>query len=131
MSFGSEILTGLLNETLLEKQNLFLPKIIDNELKLFKIKDLQRDLTKHRFGFLEPKDTLEQVPIQVIETILVPALSFDHTFNRIGYGKGYYDRLLIKALHTKSIGLIYREQLSNIPLPTDLWDQSVKLLYIF
>ena len=54
--------------------------------------DLQFELD--RFGIPEPIGG-EQIDLAEIDMILVPLLVFDRTGNRIGYGGGYYDRLLV------------------------------------
>jgi 5-formyltetrahydrofolate cyclo-ligase len=49
------------------------------------------DLTEGEFGILEP--TGEAEPLNV-DVILVPALAVDAAGNRLGKGKGFYDRAL-------------------------------------
>ncbi|MEX2534412.1 MAG: 5-formyltetrahydrofolate cyclo-ligase [Trueperaceae bacterium] len=53
-------------------------------------------LERHRFGFLQPSSLTPPVTSGVIELVLVPGLAFDMRGNRLGFGKGYYDRLLGK-----------------------------------
>ena len=48
------------------------------------------------FGTTEP-DSHIVVPPQQIDMILVPLLAFDVSGNRIGYGKGYYDRFMARC----------------------------------
>lgn len=53
-------------------------------------------LEQHRYGYQQPmKDSL-QVPTESIDMVLVPGLVFDKQGGRLGYGGGYYDRLLAK-----------------------------------
>ena len=66
------------------------------------------------------------------DIVLVPLVAFDNKLNRIGYGKGYYDRKLarLKKYNKKiiSIGLAYSfQKYKNIP--TNKYD--FKLDYIF
>jgi 5-formyltetrahydrofolate cyclo-ligase len=51
-------------------------------------------LERHRFGFLQPAMTAAAAPAAEIEIVLVPGLAFDAGGNRLGFGMGYYDRLL-------------------------------------
>jgi len=55
--------------------------------------------------------------------IVVPGLCFDKSGNRLGFGKGYYDRFLAKHNFT-TIGLCYDEQLVEC-VPTDKYDRKV------
>jgi 5-formyltetrahydrofolate cyclo-ligase len=60
------------------------------------------------------------------DVILVPMLGFDEALNRIGYGGGYYDRLLDTQPQAKKIGICYESgKTDNIPvedhdMPVDL-----------
>ena len=48
----------------------------------------------HRFGYMQPVETAETVPLNSISVALVPALAVDKRGNRLGHGAGYYDELL-------------------------------------
>jgi 5-formyltetrahydrofolate cyclo-ligase len=60
----------------------------------------------------------------------VPALGFDKDLYRLGYGKGYYDQFLARARDIPSIGVGFKEQLCQEPLPRDPWDIPVKELLL-
>ena len=81
------------------------------------------------FGILEPKKYHKEV---IPDLIIVPLVAFDKKLNRIGYGKGYYDRILnkIKKIKKKTIfiGIAYSFQKCSI-IPTNKYD--FKLDYIF
>lgn len=57
------------------------------------------------WGIMEPSGELT-VPVTEIELVLVPGLAADPAGNRIGYGKGYYDRFLDSAGHALKAMLI-------------------------
>lgn len=52
------------------------------------------ELVKNRWGIPEPKMPVEYVQPMMLDMVLVPLLGFDLQGNRIGYGKGYYDKFL-------------------------------------
>ena len=54
-------------------------------------------LTINKYGIPEPVKSKIIIP----NIILVPLLAYDKNKNRIGYGKGYYDRYLRKFLKTQ------------------------------
>ena len=66
---------------------------IDNRLSVYKITD-KHDLQINSFDIPEPKSTIKQIHIKEIDIIVVPLLAFDLNGNRVGYGKGVYDRFL-------------------------------------
>ena len=55
--------------------------------------------------------------------VIVPALAFDRRGFRIGYGGGYYDRLLERA-SCPTVGLTFHELIQQ-ELPREPWDRSV------
>jgi len=83
----------------------------------------------NKFGMLEPKSSKNNI---IPDIVLVPLLAFDNKLNRIGYGKGYYDRALKKINKIKKkaifIGIAFSFQ-KSIKVPTNKHD--VKLDYIF
>jgi len=85
-------------------------------------------LKVNKFGMLEP---VLQSKIIVPNLMLVPLLAFDNNNNRLGYGKGFYDRFLNKFLKIKknitTIGVAFSFQKYN-KLPVSNLD--IKLDYI-
>ena len=85
-------------------------------------------LEVNEFGMLEPSFQGKTV---VPNFILVPLLAFDDKNNRLGYGKGFYDRFLDKFLKIKkkiiTIGVAFSFQKYN-KLPVSNLD--IKLDYI-
>ncbi len=74
----------------LAKKHVVVPVIVDNELKMVKF---QGPLDQNKFGVLEPTQ-IEVVNKDEIDLIICPMVAFNH-LNRLGYGKGYYDRYLM------------------------------------
>lgn len=79
---------------------------------------------KNERNIPEPVDGLE-VPTAKIEVVFIPLLAFDAHGNRVGYGKGFYDKFLSKCLPgTVKIGLSYFEAEASID---DAFEGDVKL----
>jgi len=74
-------------------------------------------LKKGLYGIGEPTDK-EYVSLDTIDLVIVPAVAFDKKGNRLGRGKGYYDRFLKELPQGKiSIGLAFDFQiLPRIPV---------------
>jgi 5-formyltetrahydrofolate cyclo-ligase len=70
------------------------------------------------FGILEPQG--EPVSPTVLDVIVVPGVAFDAACNRMGRGKGFYDRLLANA-SVPTIGVCYAEQY-YLNIPTEVHD---------
>jgi 5-formyltetrahydrofolate cyclo-ligase len=60
------------------------------------------------FGTSNPRD-LQPAALGDWDVVIVPLLAFDRRGHRLGYGKGYYDRLLA-ASHAASIGVGFAAQ---------------------
>ena len=91
------------------------------------LRDFALDLTAGRFGILEPKtEAVRPVACDGIDVALVPGLAFDETGNRLGHGKGYFDRLLREVRGAK-IALAYDFQLLN-EVPTEAHDVPVDFI---
>lgn len=79
-------------------------------------------LEKNTWGILEPKQGIP-APIDQIDIVLVPLLAFDKSGNRVGYGRGFYDKFLATCSPTcEKVGLSLFPALQAIEgmNPTDL-----------
>jgi 5-formyltetrahydrofolate cyclo-ligase len=66
-------------------------------------------IKKNTYDIPEPIDGLE-VPVSKIDVVFVPLLAFDEKGNRVGYGKGFYDKFLAACKpETLKIGLSFFE----------------------
>lgn len=57
-------------------------------------------LERHRYGFAQPMSTAAPVDPALLDIALVPGLAFDASGTRLGYGRGYFDRLLAEIPST-------------------------------
>ena len=102
-----EVDTGLMLSRWSKKKQLYLP-IVNGDNLIVSPYD-PRFLKQGAFGIWEPGDTRETDPGS-IDWIIVPGVAFDKKMNRLGRGKGYYDKLLVQTSATK-IGICYGLQL--------------------
>ena len=64
-------------------------------------------IKKNKYNIPEPVDGIE-IPSSQLEVVFIPLLAFDKTGQRIGYGKGFYDRFLANCKpETLKIGLSF------------------------
>jgi 5-formyltetrahydrofolate cyclo-ligase len=116
LSLPQEIDTSALNTLLVEQKKLLLPKINGNCLEVYQVNDLSKDLKVNSWHLKEPDPFMcRRVELKLIDCVLVPGLGFDAQQHRIGYGKGYYDRLLGQIAQNsrvpmQTIGLGFKEQ---------------------
>jgi 5-formyltetrahydrofolate cyclo-ligase len=68
-------------------------------------------LAAHPLGMREPRADAPTLAEAEIDVILVPALGVDERGQRLGYGKGYYDRFLPRLPNATAIVLVYDFQL--------------------
>jgi len=120
---GEPDLLPLLKKALKEKRVL-LPKVEGEEIKLYRVGRLE-ELKRGAFGIPEPEGG-EEVPPEEVELFLVPGLLFDGEGYRLGFGRGYYDRLLGRSGGLK-VGVAYEFQVVD-RLPRERWDAPVDLL---
>ena len=112
-----------------KKFKIVLPVINSINTMSFKSWIFKEPLNVNKFGMLEPKNSTENI---IPDLIMVPLVAFDNELNRIGYGKGYYDRSLKKISKIKknaiSLGIGYSfQKCRKIPINK----HDFKLNYIF
>ena len=97
-SFGSEVRTdALLEEALASEARLILPRVARgrDELALHEVADLEADLAPGAWGIPEPiAERCPERALSEVDFILVPGVAFDRRGGRLGYGGGFYDRIL-------------------------------------
>lgn len=128
MAKGKEVsLSKTIGKSFLEGIKVFLPKTWLKERKLtFHRVYSFSDLVPGPFGLLEPNPKNEEADLSSLEVILVPGVVFDVKGYRIGYGGGFYDRVL-KETRALKVGVCYSFQLVE-SLPVEPHDVPVDLI---
>lgn len=114
-SFRSEVETGaMIRRALQSGRRVILPKVAGKELALFEVKDFDADVEAGVWGIPEPKP-LVPAKLDEVELMIMPGAAFDERGNRLGYGAGFYDKLLPSFKGT-TVALAFEEQLlPNVP----------------
>ncbi|WP_392563662.1 5-formyltetrahydrofolate cyclo-ligase [Orbus wheelerorum] len=127
LSFDGELNTKPIIEYFWQqKKSIFIPIIhpFNNDHMFFLRYDEQTELTRNRFGILQPKlDVRNIIPYKKLDIIFTPLVAFDERNYRIGMGRGYYDRLLAGYQQTDiyPIGLAFTCQKISY-IPNQPWD---------
>jgi 5-formyltetrahydrofolate cyclo-ligase len=101
MSFGAEFDTSTwVRQALQDGKQVLLPKVNSStkQLELYRLKNLQQDLAPGLWGIPEPlAERCDRVDeLAIIEFILLPGVAFTRDGARLGYGGGFYDKLLAR-----------------------------------
>ncbi len=136
---GSEVNTiEIIKHSLATKRIIGLPRIIDsNKILFFKIiensfEDIK--MTKGKYGILE--NSMSDFIITKMDLLIVPGIAFDLQGNRIGYGKGYYDRFLSKLKANNIMALAFENQIiDKVPktqndIPVNVIVTEKRIIYI-
>ncbi len=99
------------------RKRFYLPRVNGVNLEILPYDETRLELGS--FHIEEPSGTNTVDPSQ-LELIVVPAVAYDRKGNRLGRGKGFYDRLLSSTKATK-VGIGYEFQLVD-ELPTEEHD---------
>ena len=137
MSFGSELDTKVLIEQMRAGgKQIVLPRVAPSsassgqsatDLLLFLV-DANTPLETSKWGITEPTLAAQPVHYDELDLVIVPGLAFDSSGNRLGYGRGYFDRLLKKLpTTTMCAALCFDCQLVE-KVPVSVFDQKVDIL---
>lgn len=123
-SLIGEVSTDNFIDKWIDSRHLFCPCIIDDQIKFRRI-HRETQYTISKFGVSEPIGD-DCIDFSKIDLIIVPGVAFDIHKNRLGFGKGYYDRFLQNKKVPK-IGVCFDYQLLE-HVPTD--ENDIKMDYI-
>ena len=115
----NEINTWLIVRRLQQKSPkivILIPKIIPENFELETFTLDEKKLIENRWGILEPSgENQDKIEPEKIDLVIIPLLIFDKNGNRVGYGKGFYDRFLQQCNpKTLKIGMCLEEPIEMI-----------------
>ncbi len=122
-SLPDELSTRSFLDKWASRKRFFLPRVNGVNLNI-----LPYDRSRLHLGsfHIEEPDGDDTVPVESIEMVIVPAVAYDRRGNRVGRGRGYYDRLLAETKAVK-VGVGYDFQLVD-EIDTDPHDVPVDIV---
>lgn len=108
-SLPDEVSTHAFIEKWQKTKRLLLPVVVGNDLEIRLYSGLD-NLATGSYGISEPTGC-RYSEYKNIELVIVPGVAFDLNGNRLGRGKGYYDRLLPQLSHSYKIGICFPYQI--------------------
>lgn len=107
-----------------ERKHFFLPRVNGVNLDI-----LPYDRSRMALGafHIEEPQGDDVADISQIEMVVVPAVAYDRRGNRVGRGKGYYDRLLSSTRAAK-VGVGFDFQLLDEEIPSEPHDVAVDMV---
>lgn len=132
MSFGNEVVTSeLIKRMLTEKKRVVIPYTDTKNTVLIpsEVKSLEDDLVLNKFGYYEPEfEKIKLVEPEEFDLIVTPGVAFDKQLNRVGYGKGYYDRILSrKRKDAKAVAVAFEFQVVD-QVPAEFHDIKMDMI---
>ena len=122
----NEVETGKIRDhALVTGRNVFFPRLGPKDLlELIQI-EAATEFSLGRFGILEPTGEKQLAGQDRQELVVfVPGVAFDLRGNRLGRGKGWYDRVIKELGGAILVALAYDFQIMD-EVPAEEWDQKV------
>lgn len=115
-SMADEVQTHAFVEKWYKDKVLLLPCVDGDDLRLRQYTGPECMVEGEQFGIGEPTGP-EFTDLDSVELIMVPGVAFDHQGNRMGRGRGFYDRLLKSTPNALKVGVAFDFQmLEEIPV---------------
>lgn len=115
-SMADEVQTHAFVERWYKEKTLLLPCVDGDDLRLRQYTGPECMVAGEQFGIGEPSGE-EWTDLDAVELIVVPGVAFDRQNNRMGRGRGFYDRLLKSTPNAVKTGVAYDFQiLDSIPV---------------
>lgn len=124
-SFDNEVSTADMIKEALNNKVVALPYLVENQISVSIIHNAD-DLERSSLGIKEPKEKRD-LNADDIDIIIVPGIAFDRRGNRLGYGRGCYDKFLKKAGKAIKIALAYGPQVIE-EVPAGIHDVRMDII---
>lgn len=125
-SLPDEVQTLDFMEKWRNRKRIILPTVVGDDIVPVELAADSR-MTEGDFHILEPDSPPYEGPIDLI---VVPGMAFDSQGHRLGRGKGYYDRFLMKYPDVKTIGICFSFQMLD-EVPAEPHDQLIDEIITF
>ncbi len=108
MNFGAEFAAEIfVRQALRDGKQMLLPKVNRDtkQLEVYRISDLERDVAPGLWDIREPliEHCAKVEDLASVDFILLPGVAFAHNGARLGYGGGFYDKLLMNIPHQPAL----------------------------
>ena len=115
--FRNEVFVNLiLKELKQQSKNIYMPRVIDKETIKFNLMEDSDILIENKFGIPEQDNNSYLTP-SLFDVMFIPLVGVDSGGHRLGYGSGYFDRVLgsFKTVNQRPliVGLAYDYQICN------------------
>lgn len=120
IAYKNEVETrSIIEKAVTLEKKLYMPVIKGDNMFFGEFSSFE-DLRKGAFGILEPR-TIKEVSV-LNALVLVPGVGFDRKGNRIGFGKGFYDRYFHNNPTCLKVALAYDFQIAKQEIPSEEHD---------
>ena len=126
ISFRNEVITdSIIEHGRIDKKKIYAPLISKKNMEFFRIDNIGRQqLIRNSYGILEPPTTQPLGEPTKSSIIVTPGLGFTTKGDRLGRGRGYYDKYLASYSEAITVGVAFNIQLYP-EIPTDSWDRQL------
>ncbi len=146
MPIKNEVDTNIIWQDAINKnKNCYFPKVTDKNSMIFLPADKLEHFAKNKWGILEPTTKIiKSLPVNKLDIMIVPIVAFDSAGNRIGMGKGFFDKALevhsrismqssnkehLKNFNTTPILIGVAYEFQKIPLiKSETWDIKLDII---
>ena len=108
LNFGAELAAEFwVERALADGKQVLLPRVnrASRHLDIYKVSDLQQDVAPGAWGIREPlaEHCAKVEALGTLDFILLPGVAFSRAGDRLGYGGGFYDKLLARLPHQPAL----------------------------